>query len=279
MSEFGAYGIATSPQSVGTRLEGLLEEIRVRGYGALPAVLDEAEVARLNGTMDVVYANQCAAVGGEDALVRINDADIARCLLAYDEHFMRLATHPTMREVAGALLGQNIVLLMQNGVISRPDRGQFQAKWHRDLNYQHWVSSRCFSLSVLVTLEDFTPMTGGTLFLAGSHRFENLPSQSFVEAHEEAPTLPAGSMIFFDSMTFHRAGRNTSDRIRRAVNHVIGAPMLAQQIDIPAMLGAAPPDDAQLAGYLGYRWNPARGVDDWRLRKIAQMEGLTERSA
>jgi hypothetical protein len=62
---------------------------------------------------------------------------------------------------------------------------------------------------------------------------------------------------------------NRSGRIRRAVNHVIGAPILAQQVDIPAMLDAQPPADPWLAGYLGYRWNPMRDVSAWRRQRIA----------
>lgn len=271
MSSFGAYGIRPEAEAV-EGFELLLEEIRVLGYGALPAVLTAAEVDALNEASDAAYARQCAAVGGEAALARINDADIVRCALAYDPAFMALATHPTLLSVARAVLGQNFVLLMQNGVINRPDRAQFQTNWHRDLNYQHWVSSRCFAMSVLVCLEDFTPETGGTVFLPGSHRFEDFPSRALVEGRATAPELPKGSMIFFDSMVFHRAGRNTSGRIRRGVNHVLGAPMLAQQVDIPAMLKRPAPQDPWLAGYLGYRWNPAPDVDEWRRRKIAQSQ-------
>jgi ectoine hydroxylase-related dioxygenase (phytanoyl-CoA dioxygenase family) len=150
----GAYGLATRPDEP-EKLTGLLEEIRACGYAALPCVIDAAEVEALNSAIDAIYAHQCGEVGGEAALAGINDADIARCLLAYDERFLKLATHPAMLEVARAMLGENFVLLMQNGVINRPDRGQFQANWHRDLNYQHWVNSKPIAMSALVCLEDF----------------------------------------------------------------------------------------------------------------------------
>ncbi|HZZ70377.1 MAG TPA: hypothetical protein VFE18_19580, partial [Phenylobacterium sp.] len=57
---------------------------------------------------------------------------------------------------------------------------------------------------------------------------------------------------------------------RRAVNHVIGAPILTQQVDIPAMLDREAPADPWQAGYLGYRWNPTRDVSAWRRQRIAQ---------
>lgn len=270
MAAFGAYGIApAASRDPVAAFAPLIEEIAVRGFAAVPALLPPAEVERLNGRMDEIYARQCQDVGGEAALASMNDADNARCLLAYSDDFLALATHPTIVAVAKAILGENLVLLMQNGVINRPDRKQFQTNWHRDLNYQHWVCSRPIALSALVCLEDFNEETGGTVFLPGSHLVEQFPSQAIVAQGEITPNLPAGSVILFNSMTFHRAGENRSQRVRRAVNHVIGAPILAQQVDIPAMLHRPAPEDPWLAGYLGYRWNPMRDVSAWRRHRIA----------
>jgi ectoine hydroxylase-related dioxygenase (phytanoyl-CoA dioxygenase family) len=87
------------------------------------------------------------------------------------------------------------------------------------------------------------------------------------------PVAPAGSVFFFDAMTFHRTGVNRSNRIRRGINHVIGVPILAQQIDIPAMLGTEEPADPWLSGYLGYRWRAPNNIADWRRRKLARVAG------
>jgi ectoine hydroxylase-related dioxygenase (phytanoyl-CoA dioxygenase family) len=272
MDRFGAYGVApaaNAPEAVDA-MAPLLEEIAVRGFGALPSLLAADAVDRLNDLMDEIYARQCAEVGGEAALAGINDADIARCLLAYSDAYLELATHPTLVALATAVLGENVVLLMQNGVINRPGRRQFQTNWHRDLNYQHWVCSRPIALSALVCLEDFNPETGGTAFLPGSHLIAHFPSEAIVAKSEVTPVLPRGSVIVFNSMVFHRAGINRSNRVRRAVNHVIGAPILAQQVDIPAMLDREAPGDPWLAGYLGYRWNPPRDVAAWRRQKMAK---------
>jgi ectoine hydroxylase-related dioxygenase (phytanoyl-CoA dioxygenase family) len=273
MGKVGAYGVVEEAPRSDDALGPILDEIRFRGFAAVPGAIDAAEVAALNREMDEIYARQCEEVGGEDQLIAMHDADIARCLLAYSDAYMALAVHPQLIAIARALLGDNIVLLMQNGVINRPDRAQFQANWHRDLNYQHWVCSRPLAISALVCLEDFSPETGGTAFLPGSHKFERFPADALVSRFAVTPVLPAGSMILFDSMIFHRAGVNRSGRMRRAVNHVLGAPILAQQVDIPAMLDRPAPADPWLAGYLGYRWNPKGDVSQWRRQRIAQAQG------
>jgi ectoine hydroxylase-related dioxygenase (phytanoyl-CoA dioxygenase family) len=282
MGEFGSYGVVAAPNAAdgpATAFAPLIEEIAVRGFGAVPALLSGDEVDRLNRQIDEIYERQCLEAGGETALAAMNDADLARCLLAYSDDFMALATHPTLVAVARALLGDNVVLLMQNGVINRPGRTQFQTNWHRDLNYQHWVCSRPLAVSALVCLEDFNLETGGTAFLPGSHLLEHFPSQAIVANSEVTPVLPRGSVILFNAMVFHRSGINRSGRIRRAVNHVIGAPILAQQVDIPAMLDREAPSDPWLAGYLGYRWNPPRDVSTWRRQRIAQASTGREAAA
>jgi ectoine hydroxylase-related dioxygenase (phytanoyl-CoA dioxygenase family) len=275
---FGTYGVmkpSESARSLPADIELIREQIRARGLAVVPGLLTGDEVAVLNERMDAAYGVQCDEVGGEAQLAKMNDADNVRCLLAYDDAFLQLAQHPLLTATARAVLGDNVVLLMQNGVINRPHRLQYQTNWHRDLNYQHWVSTKPIAMSALVCLEDFNVTTGGTVFLPGTHRDEDFPPAERVEALSFAPDAPAGSVFLFDSMIFHRAGVNRSDRIRRGVNHVFGAPILGQQVDIPAMLDREPPDDPWLAAYLGYRWNAVKDVASWRLRKIA----LGEKSA
>jgi ectoine hydroxylase-related dioxygenase (phytanoyl-CoA dioxygenase family) len=264
------YGVRDKSVPVGSPSE-ICEEIAVRGFGVLEAVLSAAQVASLNERLEEVYQRQCEEVAGEDALQRLNDRDIVRCPLAYHREFLSLATHPALLEIPRLILGENVLLLMQNGVINRPDRVQAQTGWHRDLNYQHWVSSKPLAVSALVCLEDFNLETGGTAFLPSSHKFEAFPSEQLVTHSQYVPNVPAGSIIFFDAMTFHRAGINNSNRIRRAINHVIGVPILAQQISIPSMMDA-PPEDPFLRGYLGYRWSPSSSVQAWRQAKLAALD-------
>jgi ectoine hydroxylase-related dioxygenase (phytanoyl-CoA dioxygenase family) len=271
MNAFGSYGVVSANAAADDKSR-ILEEISFRGFATIADVVRADEVDELNAKLDSVYARQSEEVGGEKSLSIINDADVVRCPLAYDDAFLALARNDKFVSVVKYLLGDNIVLLMQNGVINRPDRLQFQTNWHRDLNYQHWVCSKPIAISALVCLEDFNDQTGGTVFLPGSHKFERFPSPAFAQQGGETPNARRGSAILFDAMVFHRAGVNRSNRIRRGVNHVIGVPILAQQVDIPSMLGRQRPDDPWLAGYLGYRWNPVRDVREWRMRKVAEAE-------
>jgi len=267
-----SYGILDVRAVESDEVSRIGEELRYRGFAVAKGALSSVAIEQLCVSLDHVYREQCAEVGGEEVLRSLKDEDIVRCPLAYDQKFLELAQHPLIHAVARRVLGQSFVLLMQNGIINRPDRIQTQTRWHRDLNYQHWVCSKPLAIGALVCLEDFNEETGATKFLSGSHKFEEFPDAGFVARFEEGVEAPKGSILFFDAMTFHRAGVNKSQNTtRRAINHVIGAPILSQQIDIPAMLGGKSPDDPAMAGYLGFRWNPSESVREWRLsRTVSQ---------
>jgi ectoine hydroxylase-related dioxygenase (phytanoyl-CoA dioxygenase family) len=271
-----AYGV-TKVTAAETPVEILAEEVLRHGYVVVDSGLSRADLARYRERLDAVYAVQRQEIGGEDNLQRINDANVVRCLLAYDDVFLSLAVNPILLGVAERILGSHFVLLMQNGVINPPRQRHFQVHWHRDLNYQHWVSSRPLAVSALFCLDPFSRETGGTHVLAGTHLKEEFPSNTFVRRYEQVIEAEDGSIVLFDSMMFHRAGQNTSGIVRRAVNHVIGVPILAQQISIPDMLRGRHAEDVFLARYLGYRWNPRPSVLQWRQQKLRDAEKTSVR--
>ena len=249
------------------------EEIRVIGYTLLPDVLDADELQAAREKLDALYRIQLDEIGGEAQLRRINDEHVVRAPFAYDEFFLGLATKPAVLALARQLLGGAYFQLMtQNGVINVPATGQQHAAgaWHRDLNYQHFVSSRPLSVSALLCIDDFSSATGGTFMLPGSHRIEAFPSDPFVGRQQMQMVAPAGSAIVFDSMLYHRTGLNVSQGSRRAINHRYTVPFVKQQLDFPALLGGKYEDDPELRRLLGYESRPDRSVKEFRLRRLAR---------
>ena len=259
----GSYGVQQT-QRAADAVDLRVEELTRLGYTLLEAGMGSADLERLRTALSDVYDRQAAST----PLAGSDDADVARCLLAYDESFLDLATHPTLIEFCERLFGDSFVLLQQNGVINRPGRPHYQLRWHRDLPFQHWVASKPIAIAALFCLDEFNATTGGTLVLPGSHRHEAFPSDAFVLTNERPMTAAPGTFIVMDAMTFHRAGENSSEAPRRGVNHLIGLPFLAQQIDIPRALGGRYADDPFLGRYLGYKWAPAASVDDWRRARM-----------
>ena len=175
MQNVDSYGIMQTTMTSGDAVDRLVEEVSVRGFAVMSRAIEPDDVQDLNCRLDAVYATQCDEVGGEPVLLELQDADIVRCPLAYDNAFLTVVRHSAVMEVVKRLLGDSFVLLMQNGIINRPDRIQAQTRWHRDLNYQHWVSTSPLAVSFLVCLEDFNKDTGGTRVSSCEPQVRTLP--------------------------------------------------------------------------------------------------------
>jgi len=249
------------------RLDAQVEELRALGFTTVDSGLSATALAALRERMEAIYRTQVDEAGGEDALRRCNDLDVARCPLVYDDAFVDLAANASLMPLVKRVLGENVVLLQQNGLFNRPAAEHYQTHWHRDLSYQHWTSSEPIAINALLTLDAFTIANGATHVLPASHLRTDFPSDPFVARFEQPIEAPAGTFLVLDAMLYHRAGRNLTNGQRRAVNHLIGRPFMAQQFDLPAMLDARHAQDPFLNKYLGYRWAPNRSVADWRAQR------------
>jgi ectoine hydroxylase-related dioxygenase (phytanoyl-CoA dioxygenase family) len=244
------------------------EELRLRGYTLVPSGLGSHELDDLRRRLDDVYARQASELGGEEALARCNELDVARAPLLYDDAFVDIAANANLLAVVEQMLGANFVLMQQNGLLTRPATDNYQARWHRDLAYQHWTSTEPLAINALLALDEFTIRSGATYVLPATHRVGDFPTDDYVREQERPLEAPAGTFLVLDAMLFHRAGRNVSAQPRRAVNHLIGRPFMAQQFDFAAALGTRFADDPLLARYLGYRWRPQPDVATWRKQRM-----------
>jgi ectoine hydroxylase-related dioxygenase (phytanoyl-CoA dioxygenase family) len=258
-----SYGIQ-EVRTVKDAIDAHVEEIEYLGYTVVDSGMTFDEISATRVSVDASYERQLAETS--EAPMR-SDADILRCPLAYDDVFLKVATIEPLMEICRRLLGAHFVLLQQNAIINRPTTKEFQSRWHRDLTYQHFVTSKKLALNALLCVDDFTIDNGGTVVLPGTHMFEAFPSSRFVKKHELAVSAKAGSVLILDAMLFHRSGFNVSGHNRRGVNHLIGRPLLVQQIDIPRLLEGRHSNDAFLRRYLGYQWNPAATVATWRMAR------------
>lgn len=262
-----SYGVreVTRPES---EFDLYKEEIIINGFTIVPDVLEESQLDEARSRIDRVYAAQSEEVGGEENLRKINDALVGRCLMAYDDYFLEFATNKKVHRLVASLLGDYFTILQQNAVINAPTGKHYQSAWHRDLAYQHYVSSRPLAVSALYCIDDFSEETGGTYVLPGSHKVEPFPSREFVQKHEKVVTAKAGSALVFDSMAYHRGGFNVSKGLRRGVNHLFGLPFIKQQISFPASLGGRYKDDPALSRFLGYDTEAAESVLAWRTNRL-----------
>jgi ectoine hydroxylase-related dioxygenase (phytanoyl-CoA dioxygenase family) len=268
MSNNGFYGAV--PQSViSSDLERCLEELALRGVTVLENVVAEPELEVLRRKLDAAYLRQQTELPFD--LEEIQEENQVRAPLCYDDAFVEMARHEQVLGLIRAVLGNYFLVHLQIGIINQPLTNNRQSVWHRDLLYQDFVISKPLAVTVMLCLDDFTPETGGTVVVPFTHRAERMPSREYIEKHAEHLRVKAGSMFFMDSMLIHKAGYNSSGRVRRGLNTIYASGLLKQQVNLPSQLGGRFRDDPLLNMLLGYDAEPSASVAAWRRRRYDKL--------
>lgn len=231
-----AYGILQRT-STASAIDTVVESVRTLGFGVLDSSLPAAQVQHLSDAFDAVGARYRATHGAAD-LDALDEQHTVRLLMAGDDAFRRLAFDDHLIAAVAALITGKFILNQQNGIVNPSHRRYNQGAWHRDLPYQHFVSSTPLAINALYCIDDFTLENGATFVLPASHKSAAFPSEDFVQRHALQVQARAGQFVLLDCMTFHTGGHNVSGRDRRAVNHVFTIPYFKQQIRIPGNVDA-----------------------------------------
>jgi ectoine hydroxylase-related dioxygenase (phytanoyl-CoA dioxygenase family) len=254
---------------VNSIFEEKMEEIKRNGWAVVEDVIPVESLDECRRRIDDAYAAQVKEFGGEERLGQAKDKNVVRMILAYDDYFLQYVNNKVVMEYIRAMLGENVTLSSQVGVLNRPAQTSVISHvWHRDLQYQHFVSSKSLAAQALFCIEEFTVESGGTLVLPGSHKFAEFPSERYILKHQVQLSAPAGSVIIFDSMLYHRTGQNVGKAVRRGINNVYVVPVIQQQISYPAMLKGKFSEDPELRRLLGYEWGPPNSLLEWREERL-----------
>jgi ectoine hydroxylase-related dioxygenase (phytanoyl-CoA dioxygenase family) len=247
--------------------EKYIEELKINGFTIIENVLSDQELSLARSKIDKVYEMQVDEFSQKE-LESINELYLARLPFAYDDYFISFLKNEQILEIIRQMLGNYFVLHLQNGIINMPKQEHHQNSWHRDLPYQDFIISKPLAISVLYCIDNFNEQTGGTVVLPFSHKVENMPSIEYITKFGKQVIAPQGSAILFDAMIYHKAGYNSSDQIRRGINHMFTSAILKQQINIPSSLSGKFSEDPFLKMLLGYETTIPANVVEWRKSRL-----------
>lgn len=209
------------------------------GFLVLPALLDSAEVARLQEEMTTLLERFAGSRG--DAVIREPGSDAVRSIFALpavSDVFARLAAHPKLLGFAEHVL-DSPAYLHQSRLNYKPGLAGKEFYWHSDFETWHvedgMPAMRALSCSVLLT--ENTEFNGPLFVIPGSHTTyvgcvgatpENNYKSSLMQqtvgtpAPESLSLLtdqagglasvkgPPGTVLFFDSNLLHGSAGNIS---------------------------------------------------------------------
>lgn len=233
------------------------------GYFLIENVLDSKTISKISELLDNIWTKQINQYGA-DFLQKIGDYGQIRGLILEDQEFLKLIVNPTIDKVVQDVLGEAAILHLQNGIVSHPNRFHNQAKYHKDFA-KDFISSKLLSLNVFVLIDEFTEITGGTWLIPGSHRFETMPSDKYLEEHAIQLKGKPGSILFFDSLLWHKGGTNHSKNPRRAINHQFTRAFIKQQLNYPNIIKGHIDIETKIAQRLGCWSIPPASVGEYRV--------------
>ena len=245
-----SYGILQQTVA-GSAIDRVVEQVRRLGYGILESGYGADELQNLSAEFDSVHGKYLES-HGEAWLTGIDEHNTIRAPLTHGSAaFLKLAFNENLLLALKKLIAGKFILNQQNGIINPPQQTYNQSAWHRDLPYQHFLSSTPLAINALFCLDDFTFENGATFVLPASHKSEVFPSEPYVKKNALQIEAKAGSFILLDCMLFHAGGFNGTQARRRAINHVYNIPYFKQQINLPANMSDAElsPEQSEILGF------------------------------
>jgi ectoine hydroxylase-related dioxygenase (phytanoyl-CoA dioxygenase family) len=216
------------------------------GFLSLPRITSDEEVAMIRESYDRLFANQAGRAEGRQFDLAGTDEEGKEAALPqiltpekdapelWDTQARANALH-----ICRQLLGED-VQAQGSHAIFKPAHHGATTPWHQDESY--WGAAADYrSMSVWMPLQDVDEANGCMQFIPGTHKMEVVPHRPInndprIHGLELAPEagidtshpvicpLPAGGATFHPSRTMHYTAANHSDRPRRALIMMFGAP-------------------------------------------------------
>jgi hypothetical protein len=264
MNSYGVLETETEHDDLSLKVEHL----RNLGYTTLDSNFALEKIAEIRQKSQVV-ADRYIELYGHHDLDGLGESNSYRSPALIDQSFFEIASHSKLQELVGRLITGKFYLNQQNLVINPPmSKNYTQLKYHRDLPYQHYVSSRPLAINALYAVDDFTFENGATFVIPASHKVEKFPTQSYLESTQLQVTVKAGTFLVLDCMLYHAAAPNLSKNARIGLNHVFTSVMFAPQINWKTSLEEMDvPSSESITELLGLNFTSPQNVDEYLRRR------------
>ena len=221
-----ALGVRSNTLSAAER-----DQLDRDGYLPLPAILSPQQVTTIGERLDELSRLEGAAAGLE--VHQEAGTDRLADLVNKDPMFEVCFTHPRVLAAIAHVLGGEFKLSSLNSRAALPGQGLqgLHADWSGPVTPGDYYV--CNSIWLL---DDFTAENGATRLVPGSHRSGKAPRDSMADpsaAHPDEIQIiaPAGTVVIFNSHTWHGGTLNRSDRRRRAMHSYFCRRDQPQQLD------------------------------------------------
>ena len=167
MTKVENYGIIHQEQP-NSDLEFNIEKFHRKGYVKISSEYKQNELKKISEAFNKAKALYLKKYN----LVDSNLSSI-RGLFALDKIFLEVAKNKFLLKFLKKVFDGKFIVNQQNGLINNPKKIYEQAKWHRDLPYQHFVSSKVLAINAIFCIDNFNNQNGATKVLPCSQYSKN----------------------------------------------------------------------------------------------------------
>lgn len=232
--------------------EGLLsaderQTLDDRGYLVIPHVLSEVQVELMRRRLGLLDELE-GADAGKEVHQETGTARLAN-LVDKGNLFSICFTHPKVLAGISHVLRNDLKLSSLNSRAALPGQGlqALHADWGEPVKAGDYQV--CNSIWLL---DDFTPDNGATRAVPGTHRSGQMPSDAMKDPRADHPNqelfiAPAGTVVVFNSHTWHGGTLNRTPKPRRAIHAYFARRQQPQQLNqrhnlSPATIAAFSPE-------------------------------------
>jgi ectoine hydroxylase-related dioxygenase (phytanoyl-CoA dioxygenase family) len=219
-----------------TLMQAEKDQLDRDGFLPLAGILSAQQIAQITSRIDEMIAAEGEEAGKEvhqeAGTIRLSD------LVNKDPLFEVCFTHPRVLAAISHVLGGNLKLSSLNFRAALPGYGLqgLHADWGGAITPGDYYV--CNSIWLL---DDFTESNGATRIVPGSQRSGKAPRDVMPDPTQPHPdetllTAPAGTVVIFNSHTWHGGTLNSTDKPRRAMHSYFTRRDQTQQLDQKAYI-------------------------------------------
>ena len=238
-----------------------LQILADQGFVIIENVLPQSMIEKARRALYRVADHYNSVIGEASRQDAINAGyNEFRLLFNFERIFYDFLQIKPMLELLYLELSETAVLRFQNGAISEPDLAVNQHlnsyNFHMNFPYKFEHSQKMFMEFIF----PFTEMPDLFDFVPGSHRLEEPPTSSYLEANAVNQIFHPGDMIVMTPFLWHREKPNHTQSAQLYTHHQFSRPFIKQHIDYcraiePEVISGLPESTLRLLGW--YSRTPA----------------------
>lgn len=217
------------------KLSLIKEEMNVFGFSCLGKMLSDEEIGFFHSNL-IENHRRHISKHGEEKLNKYSELEFLRNCGSFHENYLNLIESDWLNSVINSVLNEKAIIHGYHGIMTsekskdRASEDKFSPmRFHRDAP---WFKDTRTCVLVLMPLVDFTEDNGPTEYVPSTHLLKDKPSDDLLESNSKKMLGKAGTVFLMDGTTFHRAGINSSGKIRPMLQMNWTLAFMKQQIDM-----------------------------------------------